>query len=593
MIEILPLHLSWPAVLTFGLPPAFIFFAAAALIALLQLGPISVTRRQGLQAWVLLLTPVIGLVNLLGLEAGSSWIWQVMELELVQLRIDRLSFLFGLLFHLGAFLGAIYAFRLRDAQQHIATLGYVGGALGAVFAGDLISLFFYWEAMALASAFLVWAARTQTSSGAGFRYLAMHLLSGILLLAGAVIHYQQSGQIAFDFIGIDSLSGALILLAFGIKCGFPLLHGWITDAYPSASPSGTVFLSMFTTKVAVYALARGFPGTEVLVTIGVVMALFPIFYAVIENDLRRVLGYSMINQIGFMVVGVGVGTELALNGAVAHAFNEVLFKGLLFMSMGAVLLRVGHVLGSDLGGLYRSMPRTTMFCMVGAASISAFPLFNGFISKSMIMSAMFEQGYSLGWLGLLFASAGVFHHAGIKIPYFAFFAHDSGLRVQEAPRNMLLAMALAAGGCVLLGSWPALLYDLLPWQVNYVPYTYAHVMVQLQLLLFSALAFAWLKLAGIYPPELRSVNLDFDWVYRRLIPGGFNQVSAGLLQLSMALSGSLRRSASHLGSWVKGPRMALALHLESGGAALLVGLALAVYLLLYYLSAGGAAAWSS
>ncbi len=580
MIESLPLQLPWFGFA--GLPPAWLFFAAAVLVALLQKA-----EMPRLLLAVLLATPVLGALNLFSMEIGTSWVWQVMELELVQLRVDRLSFLFGLLFHLAALLGVIYALQVKDSQQHVAALVYAGGALGAVFAGDLVSLFFYWEAMAVSSAFLVWTGRNQTSAGAGLRYLTMHLFSGVLLLGGAVMHYQSTGQIAFDYLGTGTLAGGLILLAFGIKCGFPLLHGWIIDAYPNASPSGTVFLSMFTTKVAIYALARGFPGTELLVLIGTIMALFPIFYAVIENDLRRVLGYSMINQIGFMVVGVGVGTELALNGAVAHAFNEVLFKGLLFMSMGAVLLRVGHVLGSDLGGLYRSMPRTTAFCMIGAASISAFPLFNGFISKSMIMSAMIEQGYSWSWLGLLFASAGVFHHAGIKIPYFAFFAHDSGLRVSEAPRNMLWAMGAAAGLCVVLGSWPALLYGLLPWPVSYVPYTYPHVMVQIQLLLFSALAFAWLKLAGIYPPELRSVNLDFDWVYRRLIPSAYRSGKHALVRLSASLSRSAQSSAQSLREHFTAPRKALVLHMETGGAAVLVGVVLAGYLLLYLLSAGG------
>jgi len=580
MIDSLPLQLPWFGFA--GLPPAWIFFTAAVLVTLLQKAGL-----RHLQMALLLATPLLGAMNLFSLDSGSSWVWQVMELELVQLRVDRLSFLFGLLFHLGTLLGVIYAWQVRDSQQHVAALVYAGGALGAIFAGDLVSLFFYWEVMAVSSAFLVWAGRTHTSAGAGLRYLAMHMLSGVLLLAGAVLHYQTTGQLGFDFLGTSTLAGGLILLAFGIKCGFPLLHGWIIDAYPNSTPSGTVFLSMFTTKVAVYALARGYAGTELLITVGTVMALFPIFYAVIENDLRRVLGYSMINQIGFMVVGVGVGTELALNGAVAHAFNEVLFKGLLFMSMGAVLLRVGHVLGSDLGGLYKSMPRTAAFCMVGAASISAFPLFNGFISKSMIMSAMFEQGYSLAWLGLLFASAGVFHHAGIKIPYFAFFAHDTGLRVKEAPRSMLLAMAVAAGLCVLLGSFPALLYGLLPWQASYEPYTYAHVMVQVQLLLFSALAFAWLQLTGIYPPELRSVNLDFDWLYRRLIPASYRSGSLALTRLSASLTRATQHSLQSLQGLFPAQRKALALQLETGGAAILVGVALAAYLLLYFLTSAG------
>jgi len=246
------------------------------------------------------------------------------------------------------------------------------------------------------------------------------------------------------------------------------------------------------------------------------MTAFPIFYAVIENDLRKVLGYSMINQIGFMVVGIGIGTELALNGAVAHAFNEVIFKGLLSMTMGAVLLRIRHVNGSDLGGLYKSMPMTTFFCLIGAASISAFPLFSGFVSKSMIMAAMIDEGHNLLWLALLFASAGVFHHAGIKIPYFAFFGHHSGLKTKEAPMNMIVAMGIASALCILIGTFPEYLYSILPWPVDYNAYTYNHVVIQLQLLCFSALAFAWLKLSGLYPPELISINLDSDWLYRRL-----------------------------------------------------------------------------
>jgi len=572
MIDSLPLSIAWDAAP--GLHPALLFFAAAILLLLCR-------GNAVLQGVLLIATPIIGALNLLTLEMGSSWTWQVLDLTLVQLRVDRLSFLFGLLFHLALLLGAIYALRVRDSMQHVATLTYAGSALGAVFAGDLITLFIYWEGMALASALLVWANRTSASRAAGMRYLVLHLASGLLLLAGTAMIYQASGSIEFDLIGAHSLAGWLILLAFGIKCGFPLLHGWIVEGYPASTPSGTVFLSMFTTKVAVYALARGFAGTEILVTIGTVMALFPIFYAVIENDLRRVLGYSMINQIGFMVVGVGVGTELALNGTVAHAFNEVLFKGLLFMTMGAVLYRVRHVLGSDLGGLYKSMPLTTLCCVVGAASISAFPLFNGFVSKSMIMSAMIEQGHNLAWLGLLFASAGVFHHAGIKIPYFAFFSHDSGLRVKEAPGNMLLAMVTAAVLCILIGSFPGLLYQLLPWQAEYVPYTYPHVIVQVQILLFSALAFAWLKLTGIYPPELRSVNLDADWLYRVPLRRFLQSMFGGFLTICGQCNQIWQRTL-HSGSVLVHGMLAKSTH--SGVALLLVGILLVAYMVLYYLN---------
>ncbi|MFZ1681487.1 MAG: proton-conducting transporter membrane subunit, partial [Rhizobiaceae bacterium] len=249
-----------------------------------------------------------------------------------------------------------------------------------------------------------------------------------------------------------------------------------------------------------------------------VMAMFPIFYAVIENDLRRVLAYSMNNQLGFMVVGIGIGTPLGLDGAVAHAFADILFKALLFMSMGAVLLRAGTVNGSELGGLYKSMPLTAGLCMVGAASISAFPLFSAFATKSLILEAAAREGHWIPFLFLLFASAGVFHHAGIKIPYFAFFAHDSGIRCEEAPRNMLIAMGLAAALCIGIGVFPGALYAILPYPVDFDPYTITHVVTQLQLLAWSALAFALLVRTGIYPPELRLINLDFDWTYRKLMP---------------------------------------------------------------------------
>ena len=490
-----------------SLPPFVPFFVAAALVPALH---------GRVRAFVLVALPVLGAVNLYHLPDGVFWQISFLDNALEPVRVDRLSRLFGYLFHIGALLGVVFALHLRDKFELIASLVYAGSALGAVFAGDLITLFVFWELMAVSSVCLIWARRTRRAAGAGLRYLVVQVLSGVLLLGGAAAHLLETGTLAFTYIGLGGVAGWLIFIAFGIKCAFPFLHNWLTDAYPEATPTGTVFLCAFTTKVAVYALARGFPGTEMLVYIGAAMTCFPIFYAVIENDLRRVLAYSMINQIGFMVCGIGIGTELAVNGAVAHAFNDVIFKGLLMMSMGAVLHMTGRINGSDLGGLYKSMPITTGLCIVGAASISAFPLFSGFVSKSMVMSAALAEGHHWVWLALLFASAGVFHHAGIKIPFFAFFAHDSGIRTTEPPVNMLVAMGLAAGLCVLIGCYPRLLYDLLPFATDYTAYDATHVIAQLQILFFSALAFVWLKLTGLYPPELPSVNLDAEWAYRRL-----------------------------------------------------------------------------
>ncbi len=559
------------------LPPFIFFVGGAVLVA---------ATRGSLRAIILLAVPVVSAISLFGIPDGSHFNVALFDYELQLLRVDKLSLLFGYLFHLAALIVVIYSLHVRDTVQHVSGLVYAGGALAAVFAGDLITLFLAWEALAVSSVFLILARRTPRAQTAAMRYLAIQVVSGLILLAGVLVRLNEMGSTAFTFIGLDGPGGLLIFVAFGIKCAFPLLHNWLTDAYPEATATGAVFLSAFTTKVAVYALARGFPGTEVLVYIGAVMTLFPIFYAVIENDLRRVLAYSMINQLGFMVCGIGLGTALAINGAVSHAFNDVIFKSLLFMSMGAVLRQTGRINGSELGGLYKTMPFTTGLCIVGALSISAFPLFSGFVSKSMVMVAALEEGHPVVWLGLLFASAGVFHHAGIKIPFFAFFAHDSGIRTRDPSFNMLLAMGVAALICIFNGVWPWLLYDLLPFPVVYEPFTATHVLVQCQLLFFSALAFAWLKLSGLYPPELQGVNIDAEWVYRKPLKWlAATTMRAGSRWHTVMLDAFSRRLAwvGRLAYRHSGPQGVLGRTMETGWAALWVAILLAASLLLYYL----------
>jgi len=562
--------------MTSSMLPALVFFAGAGLVAVLP---------GRLRPAIALLVPVVGALNLwLYVKSGVSWQIGLFDYSLTIMRVDKLSLLFGYLFHLAAFIGIVYALHVRDKAQQVAALLYAGSALGAVFAGDLLTLFVFWEILAITSVFLVWARRTKRAYAAGMRYLLIQIGSGVILLAGTLIHLNQTGSLAFEQFTLEGAGAWLILLAFGIKCAFPLLHSWLTDAYAEATPTGTVFLAAFTTKVAVYALARGFPGNEILIYVGVVMTAFPIFYAVIENDLRRVLCYSMINQIGFMVIGIGIGTELALNGAVAHAFNDVIFKGLLFMSMGAVLHMTGKINGSDLGGLYKTMPITTVLCIVGAASISAFPLFSGFVSKAMVMTAALEEGYDWVWLVMLFAAAGVFHHAGIKIPFFAFFAHDSGIRVKDPPRSMLLAMFIAAAICVFNGSYPWVLYSMLPWPVDYAPYTWSHVITQTQLLFFSALAFIFLQFRGLYPPELPSINIDAEWTYRRLVPRTVRraQMLWAPVQLACHQFANLWFERLIAGFYRHyGPEGFLGRTWQIGSTALAVAILLVVYLLLY------------
>ena len=477
---------------------------------------IAVLLPQTLSRWFAVILPVFLIAFLFSLNLDNYGTISFFDYSLETFRLDALSRIFGLIFLIASALGNLYALGDDvDKLQRSAALAYAGGAIAAVFAGDMITLFIFFEVAAVASVFLIWARRTERAFAAGMRYLIFQIGAGVILLAGLLIHVSVTGSIDFDKIGLDAPGGILILIAFGIKSAFPLVHNWLQDAYPEATISGTVILSGFTTKLAIYALARSYAGTEILIWIGAVMAIFPIFYAIIENDLRRVLTYSLNNQLGFMVVGIGIGTEMALNGTVSHAFVHILYKALLLMSMGAVLLRTGTCNGTELGGLVKTMPWTAAFCIVGAASASAFPLFSGFISKSMIITAAGEQGYWIIWLILLFASAGVLYHSGIRIPYFAFFSEDKGHRVKEAPWPMLVAMGAAAFLCIIIGIFPASLYAMLPFSVDYVPYTAYHVINQLQLLMFAALAFTVLKLIKIYPSDTRGINLDTDWVYRK------------------------------------------------------------------------------
>ena len=559
--------------------PPFVPFFIGALIAAFTRGTLSGALMEAV--------PIISALHLWMVPEGIHLQFALLDYQLIPYRVDKLSIMFGYVFHIAALIGIIYSLHLRDTMQQVSAMLYAGSGLGAIFAGDLLTLFVFWELLAFTSVFLIWARRTQKSYLAGMRYLIVQVLSGVILLAGTLFYAAENNTLAFGYIGLDGIAGWLIFIAFGIKCAFPFAHNWLTDAYPEATVTGTVFLSAFTTKVAVYAFARAYPGTELLIYIGAAMTCFPIFFAVIENDLRRVLAYSLINQVGFMVVGIGIGTALAINGAVSHAFNDVIFKGLLFMSMGAVLHMTGKINGSDLGGLYKTMPKTTVLCIVGAASISAFPLFSGFVSKSMVMSAALEEGYDWIWLMLLFASAGVFHHAGIKIPYFAFFAHDSGIRVSDPPKNMLLAMTIAASLCIAIGIYPQALYTLLPYDTGYNPYDATHVLAQTQLLFFSALAFVWLNLKGMYPPELRSTNLDFDWIYRRVFPRALTSMFAFIWQVDRSLRQAFMLKLTMTLTYIAGKNNRLSGLLSrnypSGSMAMWVAVVLATYLFLSFI----------
>jgi multicomponent Na+:H+ antiporter subunit D len=501
--------------------PGLIYFFGALLIPLF---------RKRLKKVYLLSLPILAFVNLLliskgfFLSEGKTWVLPFLGYDLVFGRIDRLSMVFAFVFVIASFCMILYALHVKEEGQHVASYLYVGSTLGVVFAGDLFTLFFFWEVMAWSALYLIWYRKTKAAYGAGLRYILVHFFGGLCLLGGILLHFHATGSIAFETfpwgreLSKIPLASVLILLAFVINAAVPPLHAWLSDAYPEATVTGAVFLTAFTTKSAIYVLIRGFPGLEILVWSGAIMAVYGVVFAVLENDIRRLLAYHIISQVGYMIAGVGMGVmgtaagEMAINGAAAHAFCHILYKALLFMGAGAVLEVTGRSKLTELGGLYRYMPITFHLYMVGAYSISGFPLFNGFVSKTMVVQASAMSHLPIIWLMLEGASVGTFLHTGLKLPWGTWFSKDKPVcDAKEPPMNMLVAMGLTSFLCMLFGVYPKLLYHLLPYPVHYEPYTLAHVVSMSQLLGFTFIAF-WLLRRKLYGE--RTITLDTDWFYR-------------------------------------------------------------------------------
>ena len=484
-------------------PPALVLIAGGLLLPLL---------KGGVRAAALLVLPLVTMWLVWQVPDGVAFKTAFLGQDLILAKGDKLSRLFAMVFAIMAFAGALFALNQPRTTELAAAFIYAGSAIGVSFAGDLISVFIFWELMAVASTIVVWSSGPG-ARGAGLRYAVIHMLGGVLLMAGIAGEIAATGSIAFGKMDLSTVPRGLILAGVLINAAATPLSAWLPDAYPEASWSGMVFLSAFTTKTAVYVLLRAFPGTELLIWIGIAMMFYGIVYAILENDMRRILAYSIVNQVGFMVTGIGIGTEMALNGAAAHAFTHIIYKALLLMSAGSVLYMTGKRKCTDLGGLFRTMPVTTICGIIGALSISSFPLTSGFISKSMIAEGAAQQHLEIVWFLLAAGSAGVFLHAGIKFPWFVFFQTDSGLRPDDPPWNMRAAMILCSVLCIGIGILPGPLYALLPFKVDYVPYTASHVLVQLQLLLFSGLAF-FLMLDLL--KRTMTITLDVDWIWRRL-----------------------------------------------------------------------------
>ncbi|MEW5910080.1 MAG: proton-conducting transporter membrane subunit, partial [Thermodesulfobacteriota bacterium] len=513
------------------------------------------------------------------------------SLELV--RINRLSLLFGYVYCAAAFCMNLYALGSKNPWEHAAAMVYVGSSLGAVFSGDLLTLFFCLEIMSVAPFFLILFRGTRKAMGAGIRYLLWHHFSGICILTGILSHVHLTGSIEFSHMpwgwGGRDFGYNLMLLGFLVNAASVPFHSWLADSYSEAGPGGSIYLTAYTTKTAVFCLWILFSGVELLIWAGVVSALVSVFLAVLENDGRRLLSYHIVSQVGYMVAGIGMGTHLSLNGAASHAFCHILYKALLYMGAGCPLVVVGTVKFHQLGGLYKYMPYSFWLTMIGGFSISAFPLFSGFVSKTMTLEAAELLHQPVVYLILEGASIGTFLHTGLKLPWNIWLqgkdepapeirAHlkDSAL---NTPIHMLLGMGILAFLCIFLGVAPGYLYEMLPYPVEFIPFTRTRIFSTIQMFIFSFLGFWFLrKMVKGHP----TYTLDTDWLVR--IPGSLliQFCRKSLTRLGSSIDQGVAFVALSAIAMLRNPKIELALNPRGIGIGMLASLLLLAMFILYH-----------
>ena len=507
-------------------PPAFVVLGAAILVPFLS-------RRVG-HALGFGAAAIVAVWALL-MPAGTYLPVSFLGFDAVLFNVDAFSRVMGVIF---GFIGAAavlysYSTDARTRQTGFA-LGYVGTSLGAVFAGDWLTLLFFWELMAVTSTLLVWDYGGEAVR-AGFRYAIYHGVGGSLLMIAVVWHYVEVGSFLFSAAdGITAgIPAAIAAVGIGVNVGFVGLHTWLPDTYPRPHVAASVFLSVYTTKTGVYGLARAFPdGSLAIAYMGAAMALVGVVYALLQNDMRRLLSYHIQSQVGYMVAGVGVGTALATAGAFAHVFNHILYKALLFMTAGVVIARTDQGNLKYLGGLGRALPVTALAFTVAALSISGFPGFNGFVSKGMITAAAHKEHLDGIFYILLAAGVGTFM-SFIKFGYYAFLKESSGTwTVRQSVAGQRIAMLGVAALCVVLGLFPDALFALLPGSTaDAHPFTLSHLAEGFGLAVLGVVGFRLLKT----PLSKVGPGIDVDRVLEPLTFYGVRGAVRGVTGLFAAV----------------------------------------------------------
>lgn len=508
--------------------------------------------------WVLVLASQSGIAGSMGMEAGTDSTagagaeagagplatWSAAGAD------SRLAVMFGLIFSVIALIGALYNLHVKDRFEIAAEMVYAGSSLGVVFALSWVEMLVYWELMAVSSWLIVVAGRTEKATKAGFRYLLVHMLGGNLLLAGIVIKLAE-GSTIITCLTTDHPDAAywLILAGVGVNGAIPPLNAWIADAYPESTMGGTVYMGSYTTKVGVFCLIRLFAGTELLLYFGVFMAVWGACMALIENDLRRLFAYHIISQVGYMVASLAIGSPVGIDGAAAHAFNNILYKGTLLMCAGTVIAVTGRRKISELSGLAKKMPFTAGCFLIASLAIAGFPLLNGFNSKALVMNAVAESGNHLAELLLMVASVGTLFSVTLKLNYFVFFGPcdertavlNEAISEKKIPAARRFAMMLGTLGCMVCGLIPSLVYGLTPYSSDGHPFTVDHVTQYLELFGGATIAFL-MYLDHMKPKE--KLTLDTDWFYRK-------PLKYGVLWLSRSCYAALRRIGGGMGRLIE------------------------------------------
>jgi len=438
------------------------------------------------------------------LPLGLPWIG-------AHFRIDALSAFFLAVINLGSAAASLYGLGYGRHETEAGRVlpffpAFLAGMNLVLLAGDAFTFLLSWEFMSLASWALVMAHhRAEDNRRAGYVYIVMASFGTLALLLGFGLMAGPEGEYAFDAMrahrlspGLAGLVLGLVLLGTGSKAGLFPLHVWLPLAHPAAPSHVSALMSGVMTKVAVYGFIRiafdllGAPawwwGVPVLIVGGGTAAL-GVLYALMQNDIKRVLAYSTIENIGLIFVGLGLAlafkgngmpaaAALALTAALFHVLNHALFKSLLFFGAGAVLTATGERTMEKLGGLLNRMPATGLLFLVGAAAISALPPLNGFASEWLILQAILLSPDLPQWalkllvpvVGALLALAAALAAAcfvrAFGVTFLGRPRSTAAIQAQEVDRLSIAAMAVLALLCLLTGIFPAMIIDALAPAVN-------------------------------------------------------------------------------------------------------------------------------